>query len=69
MMMRTNFDVSGYKQMNIKEFGSISGDSARLAPLRRKASPPTRPSLLAAALGAVCVLGVFALLGLLYTIG
>lgn len=69
MMMRSNFEISGYKQMNIKEFGSISAESGRLPPMRPKAKPPTRPGLLAASLGAVCVLGVFALLGLLYAMG
>jgi hypothetical protein len=68
MMQRTNFESSGYKQMKIKEFDPVMtrspSDRARLR-ARRQSSP----GIGTAVLGAFCVVGVFALLGLLYSFG
>jgi len=62
MMMRTNFEISGYKQMNVNEIGVPD------AALRRGRRKPDRPSWTAAALGVVCVAAMFGMLGLLYAL-
>jgi hypothetical protein len=55
--------------MDIKDFDTISAHVSRVGHRRRPVRKSGAPSLGAAVLGVVCVVGVFALLGLLYSFG
>jgi hypothetical protein len=66
---RPNFDVSGCKSMNVNNYDGARPQSSRTARKSRSARKSETPSLVIALLGAVCVLGVFGLLGLLYSLG
>jgi hypothetical protein len=57
-----DFEASRYKPMNMKEMEP----NARI---RGKIRPESRPSLLTTCLGVLCVMGVFGVLGLLYSLG
>ncbi len=69
MMMRTNFECSGYKPMKIKEFEPINANPLPTARSRRRSRHDSSPGVGTAVLGAVCVIGVFGVLGLLYSFG
>jgi hypothetical protein len=74
MMMRSNFESSGYKAMKIKEVDRYAaprpaGFGIAAAPARAISRPSGGLGLRAGLLGALCVGAVFALLGLLYSFG
>ena len=52
--------------MNINEMRHVHVQSSHP---RRKIRPVSRPNMVAAFLGVVCVAGVFGMLGLLYSLG
>jgi hypothetical protein len=66
MMQRANFDFSGYKQMNVKDFDRVQGTTVRSG---RQSRATTGLSPTAAILGVVCALAVLGGLGLLYAFG
>jgi predicted lipid-binding transport protein (Tim44 family) len=68
--MRANFENSGYKAMKVKEFDRSAGPRFD-QPVRARAAraAASRPGFGAALLGAVCVVAVFGLLGLLFSFG
>jgi len=55
--------------MDIKDFDAFQSQVHQAGPRRRPARTSGAPSVGAAVLGVVCVVGVFALLGLLYSFG
>jgi hypothetical protein len=59
---------TGWKQMKLKEMSALRMEPVMTADSRRR-HVETRPGLRAAALGLACVVGVFAILGLLYSLG
>ncbi len=54
--------------MKLKEMSALRMEPVMTADSRRR-HVETRPGLRAAALGLACVVGVFAILGLLYSLG
>jgi len=68
MMMRANFENSGYKPMKVKEFDRQTVTFTPTAP-RSARRAESRPGFGAMALGAVCAVAVLGVLGLLYSIG
>jgi hypothetical protein len=68
MMMRANFENSGYKRMKVKDFEHQTVTFTPTAP-RTTRRPESRPGFGAMALGAVCAVAVLGVLGLLYSIG
>jgi hypothetical protein len=68
MMMRSDFEISGYKQMKVKEMDRMAGPRLPAAGSARRRAE-ARPGFGAALLGAACVVAVFAVLGLLYSLG
>lgn len=68
MMLRSDFEMSGYKAMNIKHYEDFGAAPRGVGRASRRESAG-KPSLAATVAGVLCVAGVFAMLGLLYSIG
>ncbi len=69
MMMRTDFQATGHRPLDMKDFNATgaAGDDLPVHP--RLSRPLARHDIAVTLVGAGCAVGVFALLALLFSLG
>ncbi len=69
MMMRTDFQASGHRPLEMKDFNAAVGGGEDLPVHPRLSKPMARHDITTTLLGTVCAVAVFGLLALLFSLG
>jgi hypothetical protein len=69
MMMRTDFQASGHRPLDMKDFNASVGETDGLPAHPRLSSRVARPGVAVVLLGAACAMAVVAVLAALFSMG